>query len=420
MAVGGGTARGSTKASDRRFYRVKRTGWAGLIAAVALVAAACGSTASTGKTSSSGVKVPNITVKSFNLNFSTMSELKGLEKAGKGLVGAILPDTTSSTRYVEFDAPYLAEALKDAGMPSSEYSVVNAHGSDATEFADAEADITRGDRVLIMDPLDAGVGAKIENYAKSHGVKVIDYDRLTLGGKRAYYDSFNNVHVGQLLGKGLVSCISAWHVKHPDVLVMHGAVTDNNATLFADGYNKVLNPYFTSKKWKLAGRPAGTWTPTVALSEFEGYFTKNPSINAILMPNDENGAPIIAYLKGKGLKPRTLPVTGQDATLTGLGNILTGYQCGTVYKPIYLEAQAAVALAIYLRAGEKPPAALVNGHTEDTTEHVSVPSVLLPPEWVTTKNMAKTVIADHFVPPAQLCASPYATAAACRAAGIKP
>jgi D-xylose transport system substrate-binding protein len=361
-----------------------------------------------------------VSASTFNRNFTTMKLLKPITAKGKGGIGAILPDTVSSTRYVEFDAPYLTKALQLAGMPSSEFSVVNAHGSDATEFADAQADITRGDTVLIMDPLDAGVGAKIESYAKAHGVKVIDYDRLTLGGSRAYYDSFNNVRVGTLLGQGLVSCIAAWHVKSPDVLVMHGAVTDNNATLFADGYNAVLDPYFASHKWKLAGRPAGTWTPTVALSEFEGYFTKDPNINAILMPNDENGAPVIAYLKSKGVKPDTLPITGQDATLTGLGNVLTGYQCGTVYKPIYLEAQAAVALAVYLRAGMKPPAALVNGTTEDTVEHVAVPSVLLTPEWVTTKNMAATVIADNFVPPSQLCAAPYATAAACKAAGIKP
>jgi len=106
--------------------------------------------------------------------------------------------------------------------------------------------------------------------------------------------------------------------------------------------------------------------------------------------------------------------------LTGLGNVLTGYQCGTVYKPIYLEAQAAVALAVYARAGMTPPAALVNGTTTDSVEHKSVKSVLLTPEWVTSKNMASTVIADKFVPPAQLCAAPYASASACTAAGIKP
>jgi D-xylose transport system substrate-binding protein len=360
-----------------------------------------------------------VSATTFNRNFTTMAYLKSITAKGHGGIGAILPDTVSSTRYVEFDAPYLTEALQKAGMPASQISVVNAHGSDATEFADAQSDITKGDKVLIMDPLDAGVGIRIESYAKAHGAKVIDYDRLTLGGSRAYYVSFNNVYVGTLLGQGLVSCVAAWHVSKPDVLVMHGAVTDNNATLFANGYNAVIDPHF-STGWKLAGRPAGTWTPTTALTEFEGFFTKNPGINAILSPNDENGAPIISYLQRKGVKARTIPITGQDATLTGLGNILNGYQCGTVYKPIYLEAQAAVALAVYARAGEKPPAALENGMTEDTTEHKEVASVLETPEWVTTANMKSTVIADHFVPPSQLCASPYSTAAACRAAGITP
>ena len=138
------------------------------------------------------------------------------------------------------------------------------------------------------------------------------------------------------------------------------------------------------------------------------------------MPNDENGAPIISYLKTKGIRPCTFPITGQDATLTGLGNILTGYQCGTVYKPIYLEAQAAVALAVYLRAGMTPPAAS-GQRTHPGLDWAQVGAVrALEPEWVTSKNMASTVITDKFVPPAQLCAAPYASAAACKAAGINP
>ena len=230
--------------------------------------------------------------------------------------------------------------------------------------------------------------------------------------------SFDNVHVGQLLGQGLVSCVNDWHVKSPEVLVMHGAVTDNNATLFANGYDSVLDPLFTKGTYKLAGRPAGTWTPSVALTEFEQAYTANSHINAVLMPNDENGAPVITYLKSKGIKADTLPVTGQDATLTGLGNVLTGYQCGTVYKPIYEEAQAAVAIAVYLRASMTPPSTLVNGQTKDTTSNKEVASVLLTPEWVTTTNMDSTVIADGFVRASQLCNAPYATAAACKAAGI--
>jgi D-xylose transport system substrate-binding protein len=382
----------------------------------ALVAAMAGQVST-----ASSASAATVSATTFNRQFTTMALLKPIVAKGKGLVAAIMPDTVSSTRYVEFDQPYLVEAMKKAGLPASDISVVNAHGSDAAELSDAQAAITRGAKVLIMDPLDAGVGIRIESYAGSHGVKVIDYDRLTLGGSRAYYVSFNNVRVGTLLGQGLVSCISAWHVKGtPQVLVMHGAVTDNNATLFANGYYGVLNPYFKSGRYHLVGAPPGTWTPNVALTEFQQAYTAHPNIDAILMPNDENGAPIIKYLQSRGVRPRTIPVTGQDATLTGLGNVLTGYQCGTVYKPIYLEAQAAVALAVYLRAGMSPPAALANSSIQDTQEHKAVPSVLLTPTWVNPANMAKTVIADGFVPAKSLCAAPYASAAACRAVGIKP
>jgi D-xylose transport system substrate-binding protein len=368
----------------------------------------------------SAAPAPTVSVSTFNRNFTTMSLLKPITAQGKGGIGAILPDTITSNRYVDFDAPYLTEALRDAGLSASGISVLNAQGSTQAELEDAQTDIVKGDKVLIMDPLDSSIGTRIESYAAARGVKVIDYDRLTLGGSRAYYDSFNNVHVGTLIGKGLVSCISAWRVKSPQILVMRGDPTDNNATLFAQGYDAVLAPYFKSGAYKLVGTPAGTWTPATAQSEFEQALTAHPKLNAVLVPNDENAAPIITYLVEHGLEPRTMPITGQDATPTGLGNILAGYQCGTAYKPIYLEAQAAAALAIYLRAGKTPPAALVNGTTEDTVKHVAVKSVLMAPEWVTSKNMASTVIADKFVSPKTLCAKPYATAAECEAAGIKP
>jgi D-xylose transport system substrate-binding protein len=345
-----------------------------------------------------------------------MTTLKPLAAEGKGNVAAILPDTVSSARYTEFDAPYLTQGLLAAGLTPSQFSVVNAQGSDATELSDAQEAITKGASVLIMDPLDSGVGAQIEQYAKTHGVKVIDYDRLTLGGSRAYYDSFNNVEVGTLLGKGFVSCVATEHVAKPNVLVMRGAPTDNNATLFAQGYDAVLAPYFANKTYVDVGNPAGTWDPPTAESEFQQAFTAHKNINSVLTPNDENAAPIITYLQRLHVKPKTFPVTGQDATLVGLQNILSGYQCGTVYKPIYLEAQAAVALAMYLRAGKTPPSSLVNNQTLDSTSKVEVPSVLLTPEWVTPANMNATVIADNFVPAQQLCVGQYV--AACKAAGI--
>jgi D-xylose transport system substrate-binding protein len=379
-----------------------------VVACAALAAAACSSSSSPSSSTPTSSSVPKISYSSFNLSFSAMTKIKSLAARGKGNVAAILPDTVSSTRYVEFDAPYLKKSMEDAGLKPSQIVIQNALGSDATEYADAQADITKGASVLIMDGLDSGVGAKIESYAKSHGVPVIDYDRLTLGGSRQYYVSFDNVHVGTLLGDGLVSCIAAWHVAKPQVMVMHGAPTDNNATLFAQGYDAVMAPYFSSKKWVDVANPAGTWTPDVALSEFEAAYTAHPNINAVLMPNDENGAPIIHYLQTRGIKANTFPVTGQDATLTGLQNVISGYQCGTVYKPIYLEAQAAVALAMYLRAGLKPPSALVNGTAKDVNTGVKVPSILLTPEWVTPGTVQSTVIKDGFVPASQLCAGKFA------------
>ena len=358
----------------------------------------------------------NVSTTSFTNNFSFMKQFKSLAASGKGKVAAIMPDTVSSTRYVEFDQPDITKALQAAGLSSSQYVVQNALGSDTTQLTDAQTDISNGATVLLVDPLDSGVGTQIENYAKTRGVKVIDYDRLTLGGSRAYYVSFNNVKVGQVMGQGLVSCVSAWHISKPQVVVMHGAVTDNNATLFAQGYDGVINKYFKDGKWTAVAHTAGTWDPPTAETEFQAVFTAHHNVNSALIPNDETGAPIITYLQSLHVKPKTFPTTGQDATLTGLDNVLAGYQCGTVYKPIYLEAQSAVALALYLRAGKTPPASLANGKTQDTTANVSVPSVLLTPTWVTTKNMNATVIKDNFVPAAQLCAGTYA--ADCTAAGI--
>ena len=377
-----------------------------------LVGAAGGGASASVRTS-----VPtNISTTSFTNSFTAMKQFKSLAAAGKGKVAAILPDTVSSTRYVEFDQPDITKALSTAGLSSSQYVVQNALGSDATQLTDAQTDISNGATVLLVDPLDSGVGAQIESYAKARGVKVIDYDRLTLGGSRAYYVSFNNVAVGKLIGQGLVSCVAAWHVKKPQVVVMHGAVTDNNATLFAQGYDAVLNPLFKSGKWTAVAHTAGTWDPPTAETEFQAVYTAHPNVNSALIPNDETGAPVITYLQSLHVKPKTFPTTGQDATLTGLQNVLAGYQCGTAYKPIYLEAQAAVALALYLRAGKTPPKSLVNGSTADTTSSTNVPSVLETPEWVTTKNMNATVIKDNFVPASQLCTGSYA--ADCTAAGI--
>ena len=357
-----------------------------------------------------------LTATSFTADFSAMAQLKDLSPKVKGKIAVLLPETTTSARYTSFDEPYLRKAFEAAGLTSSQYIITNAQGSESTELTQAQSAIAQGATVLVVDPISSGVGASIETYAKQRGVPVVDYDRLTLGGTRNYYVSFDNVGVGRLIGGGMDQCLAAWNVAKPQILVMRGAPTDNNATLFAEGYMGVLKPSFGSGKYVNVAEPAGTWDPATARTTFEQQFTAHPNINAAVVPNDDNANAVISYLKTVKVPPKRFPITGQDATLTGLQNVLAGYQCGSVYKAIYLEAQASAALAIHLAAGIEPPAALLNGKTADSTAKVDVPSVLLTPVWVTEANMADTVVKDGFVDPKKLCAGNLASQ--CSAAGI--
>ena len=381
------------------------------------------STCSSSKKTKTGASTPttaavaSVSASSFTSDFSAMAQLKSLAAQGKGKIGVLLPDTTTSTRYVTFDAPYLTKAFQAAGLTASDFKVDNAQGKASTMQTQAEADITEGASVLLIDALDSGSGAAIEANAASKGVKVIDYDRLVKGGTAGrLYVSFDNVSVGKLIGQGAVDCISAWNVAKPNVLVMDGDPTDNNASQFSQGYNGVLKPFFDNGSYVKVGEPAGTWTPSVAQTTFSQQYTAHPNINSVVTPNDDNANAVIAYLQSKQIKAKTFPTTGQDASLPGLQNILKNYQCGTVYKAVYLEAQAAAAAALYLRAGQTAPSALVNGTTKDSTANADVQSVLLTPVWVTSQNMASTVVKDGAVKASDLCIA--AVASACSANGI--
>ena len=391
------------------------------VLSLGLVVSACSSSttpSATKTTPATSGAVPQINAADFTADFSVMKKLTGLAAQGKGLVGVLLPDTTTSTRYVQYDAPYLKQAFEAAGLSASNFKIDNANGSASTMQTQADADINAGASVLLVDPLDSGSGAAIEAKAAAAGVKVIDYDRLTKGGPAdRYYVSFDNVKVGELIGAGEVSCIADWNVAKPNILVMNGDPTDNNAKLFAQGYHSVIDPKFSAGDFLKVGEPAGTWTPSVAATTFQQQLTAHPNINAAVTPNDDNANAVIAILKTNKIPAKKFPTTGQDASLPGLQNILTGYQCGTVYKPIYLEAQAAAALALYLRAAQTPPATLANATTKDTVLNKDIKSVYTTPVWVTTANMAATVVKDGAVKVPALCAG--ATASACTAAGIK-
>ena len=374
----------------------------GVVAAMSL--AACGSS-SNDKSSSSSSSSPSAS--------SSSSSASGAVDGKGAKVGIILPDTTSSPRWITADPTALKQDCQTYNLSCD---IQNAGGSASKMQSIAQQMTANKVKVLMIVNLDPASGAKIEKEAAKNGVIPVDYDRLTPGGGAALYVSFDNVKVGKLMGQGLVSCVTDWGVKNPNVIVMKGSPTDNNATLFAQGYDSVLAPFFASGAYKFVSVPPGSWDANQSRSEFEEQFTAHKSMNAALTPNDANAAAIISYLQSQGVRPRTFPTTGQDASLSGLQNILAGYQCGTVYKPIYLEAGATAALAMYLRAGRTPPPSLVNGSVTDVVSQVPVPSILANPEWVTAASMKDTVIKDNFVTAAQLCTGQYA--AECKAAGI--
>jgi D-xylose transport system substrate-binding protein len=400
----------------------RRIAIVGLALTAVFVIAACGGSSdkndNANSTTGSTSGTPQIDAANLPVDFSEMAKLKDLASEGKGMIGVLLPDTTTSARYVQYDAPFLKKAFETAGLSSDQYKIDNAHGSVSTMQQQAEADMTAGASVLLVDPLDPGSGAAIEKKADSQGVKVIDYDRLVTGGpKDRYYVSFNNVDVGKLIGQGMVDCVDAWKVSKPQVLVMSGDPKDNNAKLFAAGYNGVLKSKFDSGGWVKVGAPAGTWDPPTAATEFEQQLTAHPTMNAVVTPNDDNANAVIAVLLKNGVKANTFPTTGQDAAPTGLQNILKGYQCGTVYKLPYAEPQAAAALALYLRAGKTPPSTLVNAATRDSQLNADIKSVYTKPVWVTKSNMNDTVIKDNVIPINQICGGKMAQV--CKANGIQ-
>jgi D-xylose transport system substrate-binding protein len=417
---------------------VRRVSWVAAAAVVSLAAAACGSSggSSSPATSSGSNTIPKgLSISSFTVSLeSTMSKLKPLaEYATKGAnslqVGVILPDTTSSVRWVDFDQPYLNDAFADAGYTQAQYRIDNAQGSDATELNDATADINLGAKVLIMCPLDGPTGVAIAQLAESKGVILISYDRATFQGSKTYYVSFNNEYVGELIGQGFNSCLQSWNISKPQVFVLNGGEdTDPNAISFASGYNKVVWGQAAKTVNAGATNSAGAtlvgenfapgWDNTKGGTIFQQEFTAHKNINATIEANDGLANAVITDLVADGVKPKTIPTTGQDATAQGMAWILEGYQCGSVYKAVYKEAQDAVAMATILLAGDTPPAALLNGTTTDPADSsITEPASLLTPVWVNASNMESTVVKDGFDTASAICA--IAGASVCAAAGIQ-
>ncbi|SCE93082.1 monosaccharide ABC transporter substrate-binding protein, CUT2 family [Micromonospora coriariae] len=325
-------------------------------------------------------------------------------------IGVILPDSKSSARWESADRRFLEEAFKAAGV---QYDIQNAQ-NDKTAFQTiADQMITSGVTALMIVNLDSGTGKAVLDKAKSQGVATIDYDRLTLGGSAQYYVSFDNESVGKLQGEGLVKCLTDQSAKNPVVAYLNGSPTDNNATLFKNGYDSVLKPKFDAKEYTKGPEDAvPAWDNAQATTIFEQQLTKaNGKIDAVLAANDGLGNAAISVLKKNKLNGK-VPVTGQDATPEGLQNILAGDQCMTVYKAVREEAKAASDLAVALAKGEKKE----TGQTvKDPEGGRDVPSVLLTPKAIYKENV-KDVIADGYVTKEEVCSGTYAKL--CADAGI--
>jgi D-xylose transport system substrate-binding protein len=369
----------------REAVRVKRKRYAAVagILGIGLMLGACGNDA--GTTGSSG-------------------STGGDQATAKGKVGVILPDTKSSARWEAADRPNLEKAFKDAGV---EAIIDNANGDKSRMQTIADQMITQGVTVLAIVNLDSDTGAAIEQKAKKQGVATIDYDRLTLGGSADYYVSFDNTKVGQLQGEGLQKCLGDTKA---NIAYLNGSPTDNNATLFAAGAHKVLDA--DSNYTKVAEQAVPDWDNQKAATIFEQMYTQaKGKIDGVLAANDGLGNAAIAILK-KNNAAGKVPVTGQDATVQGLQNILDGTQCMTVYKSAKAEAGALADLAIGLIKGEPGK---TNGTVHDDTGKRDVPSILLDPVSI-MKDSVKDVVSDGGVTKEELCTGSYADK--CTAAGI--
>jgi D-xylose transport system substrate-binding protein len=326
---------------------------------------------------------------------------------GKGAkVGIILPDTQSSNRWVSADP----DALKaDCAKANLQCDIQNAGGSAAKQKTIASQMASSGVKVLMLVNLDAASGATIEQEATKNGVITIDYDRLTPGGGAALYVSFDNVKVGEVQGKALTECAQVKGKSAVKYVDIDGAPTDNNALLFAQGYDSVLSK---QTGWTRVGKQTGNWDAPTASRVFNSFIQKNPDIGAVMVANDTMAGAVITNLTNLHLNGK-VAVSGQDASPSGLQQIMAGNQCFTIYKPSSEEAAPAVNAAAQLANGQIPQTTTT---IKDPKTGKEVPAILATPVAITKENVA-IPINDGYTAKSQVCTGKYA--AMCTAAGVK-
>jgi len=328
---------------------------------------------------------------------------------GGGSIALLLPESKTA-RYESQDRPNFEKKAKEL-CADCEILYSNADQDAAKQQQQAEAAITKGAKVLVLDPVDAASAGAIVNRAKQSQIPVVSYDRLITDADIDYYISFDNEKVGKLQGDALVGKLKEDGAKG-SIIMINGAPTDNNAKLFKEGAHGVIDGsgYKVAKEYDTPD-----WSPDKAQQEMEQAITAvgKDGFVGVYAANDGTGGAAIAAMKAAGIDPKTRPTTGQDAELAAIQRILVDEQYMTVYKAIKAEAEAAAELAVALAKGEDPPAA--DAKIDNGTKQV--PSILLTPVAVTKDEIKDTIIKDQFWTVDQICTGKYA--AGCKAAGIQ-
>jgi D-xylose transport system substrate-binding protein len=331
---------------------------------------------------------------------------------GGGKIALLLPESKTA-RYESQDRPNFEKKVEEL-CSDCEIIYSNADQDPAKQQQQAEAALTKGAEVLVLDAVDAASAGAIVTKAKQKDVPVVSYDRLITNADIDYYISFDNVEVGRLQAKTLSDKLKEDGNESGPIPMINGAPTDNNAKLFKQG---------ATAGFKSAGVKVATsfdtpdWSPDKAQDEMDQAITslgKN-GFNGVYAANDGTAGGAIAAMKGAGIDPKTKPTTGQDAELAAIQRILIGEQYMTVYKAVKPEAQNAAEIAVALVQDKKPRSGLVNEQTDNGEKQV--PSVILKPVAVTKDNINDTIVKDGFWKASQICAGRYASA--CKDAGIE-
>jgi D-xylose transport system substrate-binding protein len=330
---------------------------------------------------------------------------------GSGTIAWLLPESKTA-RYESQDNPNFQRKVKEL-CPDCDITYSNADQDAAKQQQQAEAAITKGAKVMVLDPVDAASAGAIVTRAKQSDIPVVSYDRLITDADIDYYISFDNEEVGRLQGESLVKKLEDDGASG-SIVMINGAPTDNNATLFKKGAHSVID----DSSFKVAKEyDTPDWSPDKAQQEMEQAITAvgDGGFVGVYAANDGTAGGAIAAMKSAGIDPSTRPTTGQDAELAAIQRILVDEQYMTVYKAIKPEAEAAAQLAVALVQGKEPPAGLVNDKVDNGQEQV--PSVLLKPVAVTKDNIQDTIVKDGFWKPSEICSGKYAKA--CTQAGIE-